>query len=98
MSQLWRDTARLMLHAEHAHRISSNANGHGIACPRPGCVCTHRGCVAGWIDQTRDDGSADGKEVAVPCPICQPKLAEHLRKGGTPDSWRNETTTKGARR
>lgn len=97
MTQQWRDMSRLMLHSEHAHRASSNANPHGITCGRDGCVCTHRGCVAGWIDQTRDDGTALGKEVAVPCPTCRPQLSEHLRKGGTPDSWR-EANRKGSAR
>lgn len=92
MSRQWHETSRLMLHSSQAERAESNRNGADVTCGRQGCLCTHRGCVAGWIDQTRDDGSPLGKEVSVPCPTCRPQLSDHLRQGGTPDSWRNDTT------
>lgn len=92
MSKQWREVSRLFLHSDHAERGASNANHHGVTCGRNTCRCTHRGCTAGWIDQTRDDGTKHGKEVAVPCPTCHPQLSDHLRQGGTPDSWRNDTT------
>lgn len=47
------------------------------ACPWPSlCLCTHVGCVSGWIDIRDDHG-----DRAIPCPNCRPEVAEHLRAG-----------------
>lgn len=43
-------------------------------CPWPNCRCTHVGCVNGWIDRTRDDGSP----YVQACPNCRPEVARHL--------------------
>lgn len=88
MSRQWHETGRLPRHESDDLRASSNANIHPIPCPWSACLCTHRGCVAGWIDRTLADGTGIGKDVAIPCPTCRPKLAAHLRRGGTPDAWR----------
>jgi len=95
VSKAWREMDRLQLHEDHEWLASSNTNPHNIPCPWSACLCTHRGCVAGWIDKTLDDETGLGKEVVMPCPTCRPKLAAHLREGGTPDSWRE--SQKGSR-
>lgn len=43
-------------------------------CPWSNCQCTHVGCVAGWVERRRDDGS----EYVEPCPTCRPEVARHL--------------------
>jgi hypothetical protein len=45
-----------------------------FTCPWSWCQCTHVGCVSGWIERTRDDGT----EYAEPCPTCRPEVAQHL--------------------
>jgi len=45
-----------------------------VTCPWPGCNCTHIGCVSGWIECVRDDGTPYVK----PCPTCRPEVARHL--------------------
>ncbi|MFC5187117.1 hypothetical protein [Actinomadura harenae] len=46
-----------------------------ILCPWPTvCRCTHHACVDGWLDRTRDDGTA----YAAPCPNCRPEVHRHL--------------------
>ncbi len=45
-----------------------------FTCPWPSCQCTHVGCVAGWIERTREDGTP----YVDPCPTCRPEVARHL--------------------
>lgn len=46
-------------------------------CPWPNlCLCTHVGCIAGWVDISDDRG-----ERATPCQTCRPEVAERLTSG-----------------
>lgn len=45
-------------------------------CPWPEvCTCTHVGCVDGWVERQR----ADGSEYVSPCPNCRPEVHRHFR-------------------
>lgn len=47
----------------------------GARCPFPACECLHVGCVDGWFEKERSDGTP----YVQPCPQCRPEVAAHLR-------------------
>lgn len=60
------DIARVagVIAAEQRPRPVEDDERFDVACPFPGCGCSHSGgCVRGWIDQP------DGR--TAPCPVCR---------------------------